>query len=268
MVRQAAEVVLHGARYGRWVSEALVATLNLFNDPGGRWDERAPLVASQLAALAPDVIAFQEVSDAAQVEALAAALPGSRAVTVPHPTIKSLSVLSTMPIVGAATLTGLGKGDQALRVRFAEFDLVTTHLWYAPSREGSTIRGTQVARILEWLERDGDGRPQLLVGDCNSRPEGSTVALIEQRFRSARRVVYGHEDPPTHPTELVYSLDARAVFGVDELPRREGSTLDYIFVDGSVEVLDAGLAFDRPHDDDPSLYPSDHIGVWARVRFP
>jgi len=42
--------------------------------------------------------------------------------------------------------------------------------------------------------------------------------------------------------------------------------LDYIWVRGAIRVVSARLAFDRPAMDDPGLYPSDHVGVEARVE--
>jgi hypothetical protein len=42
--------------------------------------------------------------------------------------------------------------------------------------------------------------------------------------------------------------------------------LDYIWVRGPIRVTDARLVFDRPDPDDPTLYPSDHVGVAARLE--
>ena len=42
-------------------------------------------------------------------------------------------------------------------------------------------------------------------------------------------------------------------------------TLDYIYVSNEFEIMDAGLAFDRPAGGDPDLYPSDHLGLCARL---
>jgi hypothetical protein len=42
--------------------------------------------------------------------------------------------------------------------------------------------------------------------------------------------------------------------------------LDYIWVRGAIRVMGARLVFDRPHPDDPTLYPSDHLGIAAHVE--
>jgi endonuclease/exonuclease/phosphatase family metal-dependent hydrolase len=44
-------------------------------------------------------------------------------------------------------------------------------------------------------------------------------------------------------------------------------TLDYIYGSPHFQVTEAGLAFNKPSPDDPELYPSDHIGVWAKLRY-
>ena len=41
--------------------------------------------------------------------------------------------------------------------------------------------------------------------------------------------------------------------------------LDYIWLAGSIAVESARLVFDRPAVGDPGLYPSDHLGVAARL---
>jgi hypothetical protein len=45
----------------------------------------------------------------------------------------------------------------------------------------------------------------------------------------------------------------------------EPGCLDYVWLRGAVRATDARLAFDRPAAGDPTLYPSDHLGIAARV---
>jgi endonuclease/exonuclease/phosphatase family metal-dependent hydrolase len=42
-------------------------------------------------------------------------------------------------------------------------------------------------------------------------------------------------------------------------------TLDYIFVDSSVRVNACELILNRPAERRPSLYPSDHFGLYAEL---
>jgi len=77
--------------------------------------------------------------------------------------------------------------------------------------------------------------------------------LMKDRFRSAYEAAHGREPEKTWPTP-VNTYD----------PSPPGA-LDYIFVSPEFVVEEAGLAFDRPSPGDPDLFPSDHLGVYARL---
>jgi hypothetical protein len=47
----------------------------------------------------------------------------------------------------------------------------------------------------------------------------------------------------------------------------EPGCLDYIWIVGAVRVASARLAWDRPAVGDPTLYPSDHLGLVAELVF-
>ena len=51
------------------------------------------------------------------------------------------------------------------------------------------------------------------------------------------------------------------------VPLNNVNLSDYIWVRGGVRVASARLAFDRPDAGDPTLYPSDHLGITARLEF-
>jgi endonuclease/exonuclease/phosphatase family metal-dependent hydrolase len=42
--------------------------------------------------------------------------------------------------------------------------------------------------------------------------------------------------------------------------------IDYIWVTESIKVQASGLCFNRPAPDNPALWPSDHVGVWADLE--
>jgi hypothetical protein len=42
--------------------------------------------------------------------------------------------------------------------------------------------------------------------------------------------------------------------------------IDFIWLRGTVRAIEARLAFDRPDTQDPTLYPSDHLGVAAMLE--
>jgi endonuclease/exonuclease/phosphatase family metal-dependent hydrolase len=42
--------------------------------------------------------------------------------------------------------------------------------------------------------------------------------------------------------------------------------IDYIWLSQSIKVTGSGLCFNQPAQDDPTLWPSDHVGVWADLE--
>ena len=249
-----------------------VATLNLFNNAYGRWTDREVLVHEQAVALDADVLAFQECDLAGdQVDRIAEALgPSYSMVRMRNPdarSIKSLAIASRVAIESDDGCTDLGSSDIALRVRLAGgMEVVTTHLHFGPSRQGSEIRAGQVRKLLAWLGPVTPDRRVVVCGDFNAGPQGATIKVVKQVLRSAYEAVHGDEPEWTHPTELVRIIDAQAAFGVPVLPEGRGHAIDYVFVSPSLVVRDCRLAFDRPADDEPGLFPSDHVGLVADLE--
>jgi endonuclease/exonuclease/phosphatase family metal-dependent hydrolase len=75
-------------------------------------------------------------------------------------------------------------------------------------------------------------------------------------FRSAFLEANGAEPAVTWPSGIVAP-------GMDT--DGDPGCLDYIWVRGAVAVESCRLAFDRPAVDDATLYPSDHVGLSARL---
>lgn len=255
-------------------AEVRVATLNLFNNPHGRWADREALVHEQAVALDADVLALQECDLAGdQVERLLAALgPTYTAVRLRNPneaSIKSLAVVTRLAVEGEDACTDLGSGDIALRARLAGgLEVITTHLHFGPSRRGSEIRAVQVRKLLSWIGPVSTGRRLVLCGDFNAGPRGENIKAIKQLLRSTHEEVHGDEPEWTHPTGLVRIIDAQAAFGVPVLPESKGHAIDYLFVAPDIGVRDCRVTFDRPHPDEPGLFPSDHVGLVADLSVP
>ena len=239
-----------------------IATLNLRNT-ADRWPARRGLLVRQLVALAPEVIAVQElrmVPDQARwVTRQVARQSGGRLVYRCHRRPKTgalglwegIGVLSRVPVVSTAWLD-LG-ADQRVAQRVTvgaeggDLDVYNAHLGIG----GEGLRSGQAQRLLHWMAGRRRG-PAVLMGDLNARPGSPTIELLSGRFRSAHLAVHGCEPPRTVPTPL-----RRAAGG-------DGSVLDYIFVNDLVEVVDARLAFDEI---DGPLCASDHYGLVADVAF-
>jgi endonuclease/exonuclease/phosphatase family metal-dependent hydrolase len=242
-----------------------VATLNLFNKIG-RWDERLPLVLDQLTALQPDVIGLQEVVIADQGTSLwrlanerLADSPSygiyHMARSGPAAGVEALAVMSRLPVEAHEGLDYLLHDCVAQRLRLrlqdgAALDFYNTHLYFPPS--ATEERLSQAKRLLAWADTWGGAEATVIVGDFNAYPEEPTVALMKSRLASAHEAAHGREPERTWPTP-VNTFD----------PSPPGC-LDYVFVAGT-RVLEAALAFDIPHPSDANLFPSDHLGVMAKL---
>lgn len=249
------------------MSEIQVATLNLFNRMGD-WERRAPLVIDQLEALSPDVIGFQEVDldldqgmwisrqinkrlgDNPHYRIKHAASPGKYA------SVHGIGTLSRLEVVEHEVVDLMTYDRIAQRLVFeqdgARFALVNTHLHHPP--EAIQERVDQIEYLLSWLDQRTPRLPTVVSGDFNSYTGEPGVALMKSRFRSAYETIHGAEPDKTWPTP---------VNTYDDSPH---GTLDYIYVSEEFKILDSGLAFEKPAEDDPALFPSDHIGIYARLK--
>jgi len=240
----------------------LVATLNLRNI-ADRWPERIPLLLADMAALQPDLIGVQECVFAVQQDRiLGAAGAGTYATRrgwAGRPEYGN-AILGRSPLeLGDGERLDLGRNRCAFRVPVAlpsglSLHFVVTHLHHLVPDEA--IREEQAIQLTEWLRPDA--HPLVVVGDFNAEPVEATYRVMEEAgFRSAYAEANGEEPHVTWPSGIQAP-------GMDT--DGEPGCLDYIWVRGPITVETASLAFDRPAVDDPTLYPSDHLGLRARIR--
>jgi endonuclease/exonuclease/phosphatase family metal-dependent hydrolase len=96
------------------------------------------------------------------------------------------------------------------------------------------------------------------MGDFNADPGEPTYArMVAAGFRSAFAEANGSDPEVTWPSGL--QAPAMDTDGIPEC-------LDYIWLRGGVRVTAARLAFDRPDPEDPTIYPSDHLGISALLE--
>jgi endonuclease/exonuclease/phosphatase family metal-dependent hydrolase len=241
-----------------------VATLNLRN-LADRWDERLPLLLADFAALQPDLIGMQEVVYPLQQDRVIGAAGEGRYEAVRgwagRPEYGN-SMLVRAPLAPEAyDRTDLGLARAAHRVRLvlpggAALVFAVTHLHHPPEAQAERLE--QVEALLAWLETSPAHDALVVVGDFNADPQEPAYAqMAAAGFRSAHAVANGAEPAVTWPSGLQAP-------GMDT--DGEPDCLDYVWVRGAVEVEDARLVFDRPSVGDSTLYPSDHVGIAARVR--
>jgi endonuclease/exonuclease/phosphatase family metal-dependent hydrolase len=248
------------------MANVTVATLNLYNK-SGRWAERLPLVVEQFAELWPDAIGLQEVDLIIDQGMALCRLVNARLTEAPPYRIyhmarpgrgahyQSLAVITRLPVEAHEGLDYLSFEGVAQRLRLrldggALLDFYNTHLHYPP--EAVEERLAQAKKLLGWVDTWQGAQATVVAGDFNAYTGEPTVALMKERFASAHEAANGREPEKTWPTP---------VNTTDPSP---AGCLDYIFVSGA-RVEGASLAFDRPHPQDATLFPSDHLGVQARL---
>jgi endonuclease/exonuclease/phosphatase family metal-dependent hydrolase len=241
-----------------------VATFNILN-LADRWPERLPLILADMAALQPDLLALQEVVYVMQQDRLIGAAGEGRYAAIRgwagRPEYGN-SLLVKEPLVATdLERLELSMGRSSHRSLLvlpngATLLVVVTHLHHAV--DAAAERDAQAGAILEWLGAAPPADATIAMGDFNADPREVTYArMVGAGFRSAFADANGAEPAVTWPS----GLQAPAM-DTDGDP----DCLDYIWVRGAVRVVDARLAFDRPAPEDPTLYPSDHLGISAHLE--
>jgi endonuclease/exonuclease/phosphatase family metal-dependent hydrolase len=241
-------------------------TLNLEQDHK-RWSDRLPLISAEIAALKPDVVAFNEVSVPLQTAKILrdAAI---EATGIPYKLVQQTRVNGLSKVEGEALLTRFpiietGNLDYQTRdivalvaridVAGVPVDFYVTHLYM--SRGEDSLRLFQVQQLLAWSDTRADGTSSVVCGDFNASLDAPSAGLMATRFRPTQ----------TAPTAFTPLADRDGAVSHPYWPRMD-RCIDYIWISEGIEILASHVCFNRPSPDDPSLWPSDHAGVWADLR--
>ncbi|MBI5031925.1 MAG: endonuclease/exonuclease/phosphatase family protein [Chloroflexi bacterium] len=258
-----------------------VATLNILNDVSS-WYVRRQLIVQELRALEPDVIALQEVAlPSNNAQWIADQLSGYTVHLCPKTGQKSeheaLAILSRLPTHDQATLALVHQDRVAQCVtiehRGQRATFTNVHLYF--SLLNDVPRVAQVRRLLDWLPHDA---PVILCGDFNALPTRKSIQLLRAQFVSAYAAANGNEPEFTFPSPLQRGPglrhSARSVLlkAVGLAQQRRNAplrvTVDYIFIDPKIHVHECRIAFHRSDEQNERLYPSDHLGLMAKLELP
>jgi len=244
-----------------WLS---VVTLNIYHDADD-WNSRRPLIIEGLKELSPDVIVLQEVlqkealdnqaSDIAEALGyeswfVSANPRGDKqrfgnAILARHPILERTEH-RLHPLNDSRTLA-----HARLEVCGRTVDIYGTHLHH--TWEGDGIRAQQVSGIVSTIESREDGAPSILAGDFNATVKSPELAPLLVRYFDA----FGRAE---READNITTLNP-AYFD-----KKRQRRIDHIFAErGHFEVLEARRVLDRP--DDSGTWPSDHFGVFTRLRF-
>jgi len=242
-----------------------IATLNLEQDHK-RWEARRPLIVAEISRLKPDIQAFNEICVPRQTArglcADAAEATGVDYALVQQTKTNSLSevegeaLLTRFPVLETGNLDYQGRDMVALvaRLRIGEtpVDVYVTHLY--KSRGEDSLRLYQVQQLLAWID-SRERVPAIVCGDFNAPLTLASAALMASRFRPTQ----------TAHTAFTPLADADGSVTHPYWPRLD-RCIDYIWVSEPIRIVASGVCFNKPSSDDPSLWPSDHAGVWANLE--
>jgi len=240
-----------------------VVTLNL-EQGHKRWDARGRLVSAEIDR--PDLIALNEVGiplQSARALRDEARRNGTEYNLVQQTRVNALSkvegeaLLSRFPVLETDNLDYQTRDIVALaaRLRFGAMplDVYVTHLYM--SRGDDSLRLFQVQQLLAWIDARDEVPARIVCGDFNASLDAPSAALMASRFRPTQM----------SPTAFTPLADHDGSVSHPYWPRMD-RCIDYIWVSGAIEIVASGVCFDRASPDDPSLWPSDHAGVWADLE--
>ncbi|MBW8011318.1 MAG: endonuclease/exonuclease/phosphatase family protein [Chloroflexi bacterium] len=255
-----------------------VATINILNDLT-HWEARSPLLVEGLAKLDADLVALQEVMlPENNAEWLANQLGFEHVYlspkTRPKDKREGIAVLSRFPFIQRETLN---LGSQSRVAQLVRVDIqgkpvlfVNGHFHWWPGN--SSERFEQVTLLLKWLEGFSEGTHLAVCGDFNGTPETSAIQFMRSHFNSAYAVIHGREPQFTAPTPLHYMSRFQTFkqyllnIAKNRTFKPWRGTLDYIFVNDRVRVLECDLVLNKPAAFHKNLYPSDHFGLAAQLE--
>jgi endonuclease/exonuclease/phosphatase family metal-dependent hydrolase len=243
-----------------------IATLNLEQNHK-RWEARSALIADQLRKLQPDLCALNEIhlpNQTGRWLQQAVKNAGGTHYTLLQQSkagddglIEAEGLLARLPVIETAKLDYRSHNCVALAARF-EFqsgilEVYVTHL--IATRVPEAAREYQVGELLNWIGQRGDSARSVVCGDFNAAPEALSARKMHEFFRptqtgpTAFTPLREPDGAPTHP----------------EWPRLD-RCFDYIWIPKTMKLKDSGRCFDQPAENDPELWPSDHVGVWADLE--
>ena len=245
-----------------------IATLNLEQDHK-RWPERQTLILEQLGQIRPDILTLNEVCLTHQTGRWLQQNARDR-LGLPYRLVQQSktnhlamveveAILTRYPILETANFDYQTRGMVAqvarLEVESQRLNVYVTYLYR--SRGEDALRLHQAQQLLAWIESRQDNDVAAVVcGDFNATLEMPSAQLMSQRFRpsqlepTAFTPLQGEDGAVSHPC----------------WPRFD-RCIDYIWVSEGLQVTTSEIGFNCPSPTDPTLWPSDHAGVWADLQF-
>ena len=243
-----------------------VMTLNLEQDHK-RWPVRRPLILDEIGQRKPDLMALNEVCIPLQIGRdlcqAAAILTEMDYKLVQQTRVNGLATVEGEALLTRFDMLETGNLDYQVRDMVAlvarvtagsvPVDVYVTHLYR--SRGEDSLRLYQVQQLLAWIDSRSDVTAAIVCGDFNATLDAPSASLMATRFRPTQ----------TAATAFTPLADSDGLVSHPYWPRMD-RCIDYIWVSELIDIVASGVCFDRPSPEDPSLWPSDHAGVWADLH--
>jgi endonuclease/exonuclease/phosphatase family metal-dependent hydrolase len=163
---------------------------------------------------------------------------------------------TTTPLFGGFVTAKRGWVLADAKVRGRSIRIVTTHL-ESFSDTSQVAQGQELAT--------GPVRtalPTALLGDLNSRADGSGTPTYANLRATGLRDAWTQAHPGAVGLTCCHGMLLRDLGGPFY------SRIDYVLVRNGLTAVAAGIVGEEPRDRISGLWPSDHAGVWARLRLP
>lgn len=242
-----------------------IATINLRCLVDG-WEQRLPLLTAEIAAVDPDVMAFEEVcreeggiDSLAQLMAALAAETGSEYYTARAETHlawdqyqEGIALASRYPLQDEQVVD-LPVGIFPRRSVMARVDnpimplqMAVTHLSFG---DQAGVREAQLAAVREALEnRQGNDERAILAGDLNEGPDGAAIgSALSAGYVDAWAHLHPDNDGPTYPASA------------------PSKRIDYLLLAPAASSIEALRVERFMLGDSNGIRPSDHIALWVDV---
>ena len=243
-----------------------IATLNLEQDHKC-WAARRELIAAQLRDVNPDLWALNEVHVPNQtgrwLQQAASKVIGTKYALLQQAKAgedartEGEALLTRYPVIETANLDYRSHNCVALVARFEiegrRLDVYVTHLIAA--RVDDSARQFQVTELLQWIRTRDDADGSVVCGDFNAAPDQPSIRLMSAAYRPTQTQATAFtplREPNGNPTHPEW--------------KRFDRCIDYVWVSESIKVQASGLCFNQPDKNNPELWPSDHVGVWADLE--
>lgn len=168
--------------------------------------------------------------------------------------VRSVQYATTTPLFAGFVVAKRGYVYADVTKNGRAFRVITTHL-------ESFDNASQVAQGAELAAAARRTRlPTILLGDLNSRADGSGTPTYANLLSAGFRDAWAQAHPGDAGLSCCHGDDLR------ELGGPFYSRIDYVLMRNGFRAVAAGIVGQQPADRLDGLWPSDHAGVWARLR--